>query len=124
MYLHYVLTRTNVCGCLFYYYYYYCKIWVFLPEINSYLLYLLTITQICVIVGTIVYSSRHAAQYCVLIYKLCMVILPANVTYNLAIVFRELVNVLNNYRMKTEMINTITDSRNTRNGYIVCDMCR
>ena len=27
-----------MCECLFYYYYYYCKIWVLLPEINSYLL--------------------------------------------------------------------------------------
>ena len=50
-------------------------------------------------------SKKTEHKYCVLLYKLFMDILPANVTYNLAIVFlvlRELVNVLNNYSFHTE----------------------
>ena len=45
-------------------------------------------------------------KYCVLAYKLCMA-LPANLSYNLSIifpVFSELVNVLNNYCFYAEQI--------------------
>ena len=64
------------------------------------------ITKIYVIVVTIVSNYVLAThRYCVLLYKLNIDILPANVTYNLAIVFlvfRELVSVLNNYSFHTK----------------------
>ena len=70
--------------------------------------HLLLLNYIYMIVGTIVSQlsvRKIAHKYCVILCKLFMVILPETVTYNLAIVFlmfRELVNVLDNYIFHTK----------------------